>query len=705
TTTLADGTYTITDLSAGDYTVTPTLAGSTFDPPSQPVHVDWPSGNATDIDFEVLFSISGKVADAEDNGLEGVEIEVTGQNLGDTGNDTTAADGTYTITGLRADTYDVALTKPPGSFYTFSPPSRDDVRVDVFRGSAPDTDFECLFPITGTVTRQDNGAPLDDVVVTADGPFDITDPAGVYTITGVTGGTRTVIPALANFTFVPASRSVDATVPAQPDGRVEDVDFEGVPILFSISGVVAMSGPGDFTGLDVTVEATQGPSTPPPVAIDPVTGIYTISGLEAVTIDESTTTANGTSGGTTVVDASLSRPDGFWDGATLELQSGAFAGEQRTVVTFVAGVFTVDPPFAGQVLSGTQYRVFSGYKITPTSGTGLAVFDPPFRVVPVGPSQTGVNFTAFRLFTGPFADGLQLVGVPYTPMDLNADAADVFGIPSIWRWNPAGAPPQYVFYPSSPGSPILRVRPGNGFFVAFPSGPRPEVPGTPAPVDRNFVIPLLGEWNMLANPFTTAFAWNTVVQSSTFVDDFAWVYVNDGVSAGYVLVTDTPTLNTLAVVQPYQGFWQRVQPGQVGATISIPPPSTIIVQGGPGAKGESAFTPEKPTERAAVTGGWVLQVAAEAGEIADKCNYIGVGDATGLPSARMDNPPAPSRFVDVYFPGEAVGEPGRRLATDIRPAGATSWDFVVATDLVNSDVAVSLPNVAGLPKDLQVTLT
>jgi hypothetical protein len=52
----------------------------------------------------------------------------------------------------------------------------------------------------------------------------------------------------------------------------------------------------------------------------------------------------------------------------------------------------------------------------------------------------------------------------------------------------------------------------------------------------------------------------------------------------------------------------------------------------------------------------------------------------------------------------AAGEP---LARSVLPAGRTSyeWDLVVTTDIPDTDVAVVLPDLSKLPKDLQVTLT
>jgi hypothetical protein len=68
----------------------------------------------------------------------------------------------------------------------------------------------------------------------------------------------------------------------------------------------------------------------------------------------------------------------------------------------------------------------------------------------------------------------------------------------------------------------------------------------------------------------------------------------------------------------------------------------------------------------------------------------------------LENPPAVSGYVDVYF----VGGDGQRLACDVRSAGAgpQTWKFVVATDLTGSKVELSLPDLSRVPNDKTVTL-
>ena len=244
---------------------------------------------------------------------------------------------------------------------------------------------------------------------------------------------------------------------------------------------------------------------------------------------------------------------------------------------------------------------------------------------------------------------------------------------------------------------------GRGYFAVV-TAPLPQIPGTRAPTNRAFTIPIYSEWTLAGNPWAAVFPWSSVQQSTTALSDLAWVYVNNGISGGYVLVTDILAFNTRTTVQAFEGFWQRVMPGTVGASISIPPPAGVLSRGT-----DETATPEATAKpRSLVESGWIIPVVAETAQTQDACNYVGVGaPARGVVSSlKIDNPPAASEYADVYFDGAAQGEPGRRLATDIRAADAPElqFDFVVATDLSQTDVTVRLPDLSQLPKQRQVLL-
>ena len=129
TTSAADGTYSFTGLLDGDYTLTPTLAGYTFAPASTNVTIV--AADQTGQDFvssEITYTISGTITGDED---EGVTVALTGDATDST---TTAADGTYSFTGLDSGSYTVT---PTLTDYTFAPAD-----IDVTISGADDTDSD-----------------------------------------------------------------------------------------------------------------------------------------------------------------------------------------------------------------------------------------------------------------------------------------------------------------------------------------------------------------------------------------------------------------------------------------------------------------------------------------------------------------------------------------------------------------------------------
>ena len=294
-TTAADGTYTIAGLVAGIYTVTPSLTEHDFTPASTKVTLNETVGDATGIDFggtDKTYSISGTITNAGQP-LEGVEVAASGHTA------TTGADGTYSITGLLAGTHTVT---PRLAEYTFAPTSSDET-VNENDGDAVDVDFvgtENTYSISGTVTNA--GTPLAGVTITAGGETATTAADGTYSIGGLTAGTYTVRPRLAEYTFDPTTTQVTVN---ETDGDAPDVDFVGTLNTYSISGTITDSSGGPLSGVDVTVDgnstttATYGTYT----IDDLVAGTYTVTptladytfteASEQVTVNESDGDATG----------------------------------------------------------------------------------------------------------------------------------------------------------------------------------------------------------------------------------------------------------------------------------------------------------------------------------------------------------------------------------------------------------------------------
>jgi hypothetical protein len=116
TTTLADGTYTISGLYNGNYTVTPYMDGYTFNPTSTAVAVNGADQSGKDFvatKIPVRYTISGTVSG---DILEGVTMTLSGAGSGTT---TTNASGNYSFSSFNG----IYTVTPSMSGYTFSPTS------------------------------------------------------------------------------------------------------------------------------------------------------------------------------------------------------------------------------------------------------------------------------------------------------------------------------------------------------------------------------------------------------------------------------------------------------------------------------------------------------------------------------------------------------------------------------------------------------
>jgi hypothetical protein len=141
TKTLADGTYSFTNVPAGgDYTVTPSKSGYTFTPASRTyttLSADKPGSN-----FAATlhtYSISGKIVKAGTTvALSGVTVTITASGF-TTRTLNTPSTGVYTFTGLPGGkTYTV---KPTKTGYTFSPVSRSFSNLNANQAIGPATNF------------------------------------------------------------------------------------------------------------------------------------------------------------------------------------------------------------------------------------------------------------------------------------------------------------------------------------------------------------------------------------------------------------------------------------------------------------------------------------------------------------------------------------------------------------------------------------
>jgi outer membrane protein assembly factor BamB len=133
---------------------------------------------------------------------------------------TTAADGTYKITGLQNGTYTVT---PSLAGYRFLPANE---RVTVASMSVWGTDFNGSpigpYSISGTVLEGGVGLAGVTVTATPGGLTATTGGDGTYSITGFADGSYTVVPRRQGYSFSPHTASVTIT-----SADVTGADFSG----------------------------------------------------------------------------------------------------------------------------------------------------------------------------------------------------------------------------------------------------------------------------------------------------------------------------------------------------------------------------------------------------------------------------------------------------------------------------------------------
>jgi hypothetical protein len=240
------GNYSITNVSNGAYTLTPSLAGYNFSPAS--LEVTASGTNITGQNFTATistFSVSGMVT-YSGNPLAGV-------NVGDgTSSATTDNFGYYTIANVPNGTY--TLT-PALAGYTFTPATLSvtgagtNITGQNFTANPAEAG---TYTISGTITS--GGTGVAGVVVSDGTSSATTNASGNYTIANVPNGPCTLTPALAGYTFSPATQ--EFTV----NGANVSQDFTATPAGTQVATPTFSPGGGTYASAQsVTIScATNG---------------------------------------------------------------------------------------------------------------------------------------------------------------------------------------------------------------------------------------------------------------------------------------------------------------------------------------------------------------------------------------------------------------------------------------------------------------
>ncbi len=257
-TTGSDGLFSFTDLDAGTYDLDVTKEDWDFDPVA-PLTVAPNQTNVIITGWQTAFEISGRVVDAENNGIEGVIIDYNGDGT------TVNLDGSFRLRHLSPGQYIVSPHKDgivfdPANVIVTVAPDRTDL---VFVGSVTITGHvegnSPLADVIIAISESSSGTPLGTATTGADGNYTATDllPVSQYLLA----------PVKDSWLFTPQTRTVDL-------GPTMVADFVGTAgTTYSISGTILDDSGNPLQGVLV--------SAIPYHAITTASGSYQISGIPA----------------------------------------------------------------------------------------------------------------------------------------------------------------------------------------------------------------------------------------------------------------------------------------------------------------------------------------------------------------------------------------------------------------------------------------
>lgn len=669
-----NGYFLIEGLAIDAYRVTAYAPGLAAD--HQAGEVTWPQGSNLEYSPEEGFSmsmapngaISGTVKDDSGNPLEGIVVTATafystGEPMTNplskepiTAQTTTGPDGTYTIADLISGISYAVVANPEPKVGEQANYATDDTTYSVANGTlvavSPATETKnidfSLAAVPGNVSGlvfeegTDPALGIPNAVVTVVG----TDPA-VETTTGADG---TYDFGVDPFRVPAGTRTLRATAPGYQPGTIT-VDVNANETTVDANIPLAAIPPGTITGRVTQSDGTTG------VAGIRVQTLYGPAGNQTV-------------GATTTTDS-----DGMFTFASIE------AGVTYTVRAS-------DPVLGRNLTPDAGFRVTVEAGVTHTEDdSGQPIL---FKIVPL--TQ--------------YAAGVHLVSAPYdypgvNPADLYGEPASTFKM--AW-WDPARN--AYDLYPDR----LSTFERGKGYFVKFSSQRELSRSGEPAdPAVRNqpYEIPLSAAgdgWNLIGNPydFETDWARITVLHGGeqlSFADAIAQNLISGSLFGYEPAVKDYFIYTSM---MPFQGYWVRALAD--GVTIRTSNEAVGISSGGTGARSTS------PMARRGIE--WSLQVVAQAGGFRDSDNYLGVAPQDRGLDMRydLDEPPLARSFaeddVTVYFQASNPDGSARMLAADFRASlGANqTWNMVVDTTLLNSEVTLSWPDLRSLPRSFTAVL-
>jgi len=204
-TTDANGNYSFASLGNGSYTVTPSESGYLFTPANLTATINGANFQLKTIQANQAYTLSGTVTG---DTADGVTIALSGPSSATT---TTASGGRFSFTMLASGNY--TLT-PSETGFMFSPLNlpvnlNNNLTSQNFTAKAE----QATYVVSGTVS----GTAPDGVLIALSGTANdgttttgqmVTAGGGQFSFSGVAGGTYSLTPSLATYTFSPADIGV-----------------------------------------------------------------------------------------------------------------------------------------------------------------------------------------------------------------------------------------------------------------------------------------------------------------------------------------------------------------------------------------------------------------------------------------------------------------------------------------------------------------
>jgi Tol biopolymer transport system component len=639
--------------------------------------------------------------------------------------------------------------------------------LDIFMTPAQNGSIAGTVTVLGTglpvsnVTVQAQDPTNSALVYTA-----VTDSHGNYLIQGVptltttsSSGTTTIIGYIVTIPN-PSQYGFSGTLPpgygttvpgSQPAVQVNNaqavtgINFQMTPLPGRILGTITDSKTGKgIAGASVTATTVDGSLTYPAVTTD-ANGNYTIPNVAPGTYNVNATAAGyapgqatnikvATKTDTTGVNIALVPvPPGIVAGRVQTATGAAVSGATVTIVNAatnaVLGTTTTtgetSPPggnnySVANIPAGITINVLAQKTGYTDNATGKTVAEADAILVQsAGVSGQGPITQVPALELDPlhvYFNTLSLVSAPYpyttpTPVLVGASADVASGAFTFSTWNGTN----YTFYPNPPADSFHR---GVGYFlgdtdanqtlavITYPAAPGGGDPAayytSQAYLAQPFNITLQPGWNLIGDPFP--FSLNLLNLS---------VQVSSGTGGTY----DIPTAQAQGLVgaalwtygvgeysvsytlDPWQGYWFWAKQQM-----------TLMVS--PSAQQQRGIRDTRAVLTAGNTtsDGWRLNLGVTAGQVHGAPGMLGVDRSAtdGFDRFKLTSPPsATKQTVQLAVAHTDWGAHSGNYSGDIRSIAnmSPSWNFTVTSNVANTPVTLSWPNLATVPARVDLILT